>query len=480
MRVPVLLTNGAQRSALAIARSLHARGIEVHALAAGDGGYAARSRAVREVVDAPRADADARGFLEAVHDVVRRRGIGLVIPVSDEDLVALDAARNTFGDVKLAMAGSESLRLVLDKRANLDVAALHGLPVPREFQLRDRDQVPEMIAALGWPIVMKRQGSPLDARVPQFRFRVQVLHDRAALERALDEHCPAPPYPLFQEFVRGEAFNLVCMAIRGEIVAIHQYQSLRTLDGCGVLRRTVPADVLLEAHARRILRALDWDGVAHVGFFTDRDTGRTGYMEVNGRFWGSTQVSVDAGWDFPWWTYRWFVDGERPEVPPLRGGSETVWRYGDLQALVTYLRGGPSPTPGAEPGARGAIRDFLRGYARGARSETFRWDDPGPGLLDARHALRDAWRLAARRLGRPLAPKPANQPAPIAVALSRTVLQRLRQAPRAAGTGLAGLTAGLLAGPDIPAATAARAPARATATGVDPRGGGPDRRRTGT
>ena len=359
------------------------------------------------------------------------------MPISDEDLLALDASRASLRHVRLAMASSESLRLVLDKRANLDLAALNGLPVPREFRLQDRSQVPEMIAALGWPIVMKRPGSPLDPRVPQFRFRVQLLHDRAQLARAIDDYCPEPPFPLFQEFVGGEAFNLVCMAIRGEVVAIHQYQSLRTHDGCGVLRRTVAPDVLLEAHARRILRALDWDGVAHVGFFCDPKSGRSGYMEVNGRFWGSTQVSVDAGWDFPWWAWRYFTADERPQVPVLRVGSETVWRYGDLQSLVSYLRGGPSPTPGVEPGPRRAIRDFLHGFAGPARSETFRWNDPGPGLLDARHAAGDLWRLIARSVG---APRPARTPV-TAPALARAMLLRTRteaaagrRAPAAAAT----------------------------------------------
>lgn len=434
MSAPVLLTNGEQRSALAVARSLHARGIEVIAMVPGDGGYAARSRAVREVVHAPRADADPRGFLDAVQAIVQRRGVGLVVPISDEDLLALDAARASLRHVQLAMASSESLRLVLDKRANLDLAALNGLPVPRDFRLQHRSQVPDMIAALGWPIVMKRPGSPLDPRVPQFGFRVQLLHDRAQLERAIDEFCPEPPFPLFQEFVGGEAFNLVCMAIRGEIVAIHQYQSLRTHQGCGVLRRTVAPDVLLEAHARRVLRALDWDGVAHVGFFSDPKTGRSGYMEVNGRFWGSTQVSVDAGWDFPWWAYRHFTAGERPRVPTLPVGSETVWRYGDLQALVAYLRGGESPTPGVDPGARGAVRDFLGGCFGPARSETFRWSDPGPGLLDARHAAVDLWRLLARSVG---APRTARTPIS-APALARTTLMRVR----AEADGLAAATRG--------------------------------------
>ena len=35
-------------------------------------------------------------------------------------------------------------------------------------------------------------------------------------------------------------------------------------------------------------------------------------MEINTRFWGSLQLAVDAGVDFPWLLYR-MVSGENPE-----------------------------------------------------------------------------------------------------------------------------------------------------------------------
>jgi predicted ATP-grasp superfamily ATP-dependent carboligase len=420
---PVLITSGNPRSALAVARSLHAHGIDVIALSAEGEGYATRSRAIRRVYGAPAPAGDPAGFAQAVRAVACSHGVSLVIPITDDDLLALDLQRAALAGLRLAMAPAASVRNVLDKRANLALASSLGIPVPRSFELHDLGQLPEMIETLGWPIVMKTPGSRLDPRVPKFDFRVYIAQDVADLLRAIDRWCAPGRYPIFQEFVHGQSMNLVGLAVGGEVVAMHQYQSVRAAGGQGILRRAIAADPALEAHARRILRELRWEGVAHVGFLANHATGKVGYMEVNGRFWASTQGSVDAGWDFPWWTYRYFVHGESPQVPRLRLGSETVWRYGDLQALVHFLKGGPSPTPGRHPTRGEAIRDFLRGYVSGARSETFRWNDPGPGLLDARSALRDALQLLSRKLGRGTAlpddlavPRP-GLPAPRAVAL---------------------------------------------------------------
>lgn len=433
MSDPVLITSGNPRSALAVARSLHARGIDVIALSAEGEGYATRSRAIRRVYGAPPPAGDAAGFAQAVRHVAIAHGVSLVMPITDDDLLALDLQRDTLAGLRLAMAPAAAVRNVLDKRANLALAGSLGVPVPRSFELHDLGQLPEMIETLGWPIVMKTPGSRLDPRVPKFDFRVYIAQDVADLLRAIDRWCAPGRYPIFQEFVHGQSMNLVGLAVGGEVVAMHQYQSVRAAGGQGILRRVIAADAALEAHARRILRELRWEGVAHVGFLANGATGKVGYMEVNGRFWASTQGSVDAGWDFPWWTYRYFTQGESPQVPRLRLGSETVWRYGDLQALVHFLKGGPSPTPGCYPTRREAVRDFLGSYLSGARSETFRWSDPGPGLMDARSALRDALQLLYRKLGgrtalpadlgvpRPAQalPRPAELPAAVARSDSR-------------------------------------------------------------
>jgi len=377
----VIVTDGENRSALAVCRSLAAQGHRVVVIARSRRCLAGRSRAVLRTCLGPHPGKDAAGLADLARTLAEEERADLVIPISDHALIALDRHRDRLdGIAPMALAGHEAVRNVVDKRRNLDLAARVGLPVPREFRLTSRNQVDEMVDCLGWPIVLKRPGVSHDPSSQDFGFRVLFARDRATLDSYLDRYCGDGPFPLFQEFADGIAVNVVCFAVKGELIAAHQYRSIRTYSGSGVLRQVIEAEPDLAEHARRILAALAWDGVAHVGFFVNRRTKRAWYMEVNGRFWASVQGSVDAGWDFPAWTYDYFAKGQRPRPPPLHVGSRTCWHMGDWLSLVEYLRGGESPTPGSRPSRARAVADWVSGFAPGIRSDTFRWTDPGPGV----------------------------------------------------------------------------------------------------
>ena len=97
----------------------------------------------------------------------------------------------------------------------------------------------------------------------------------------------------------GEVHNLCCFAVHGELIAVHEYHSIRRREGLGVFRKIVTPRPDLVQHTRDLLRGLDWEGIAHVAFFVSHDGLKKWYMETNGRFWASTEGSVHAGWDFP-------------------------------------------------------------------------------------------------------------------------------------------------------------------------------------
>ena len=61
-------------------------------------------------------------------------------------------------------------------------------------------------------------------------------------------------------------------------------------------------------------------------------------MEINTRFWGSLQLAVDAGVDFPWLLYQ-LACGEQPEpVSSYKTGRRLRWLLGDLDSLYLTLR----------------------------------------------------------------------------------------------------------------------------------------------
>lgn len=102
-------------------------------------------------------------------------------------------------------------------------------------------------------------------------------------------------------------------------------------------------------------------------------------MEVNGRFWGSLQLAVDAGVDFPWLLYRLAV-GQPVEVSGTwRVGVRSRWLLGDLDSLYwRWFRSDGLYTVGENVRA---TADFLR-FCGDARFEVNRWRDFRPFLRE--------------------------------------------------------------------------------------------------
>jgi len=394
----VLLTDGNRRPSLAIARSLARRGVSFAVLGEQPDSLAFSSRLVKHAIVSPSPVKEPDAFFEFVLYVVRKHDIKLVIPVLEESLLALDRRRNELeACTRLAAAGSDSLRQVLDKRINLELARQLGIDCPRQFDLENMQQIPDMIAALGFPIVLKPPGSPHDPRTVTFPFKVLYAQDEIQLREYLERYCDDGLFPIFQECVFGEPHNLCCLVSGGEVLAMHEYRSLRSLKGQGVLREVVEITPAVADGARKMFRALKWDGIAQYCVLVDRASTRTCYMETNGRFWSSVAGSMHAGWDFPYWVFRYFRHGERPDPGPVRLGSRSCWHRGDLVALFNYLAGGESPAQGRPAGKLAALLGYLRGFSPAVHADAFALDDPLPEFVDHWQLLKKGARALLSR-----------------------------------------------------------------------------------
>ena len=155
-------------------------------------GPASHSRFVKHEVVAPPAKGEE--VVEFLLQIIQQYKIPLAIPASDQALVLFDRWRSSLeGHTRLAMANPQAVRNVLDKRLNLELAQGLGVPCPRQFELQDVRQIPEMIKALGLPIVLKRSGVPKGPNIPDFNFKVLYAHSEQQLRGLYRRTLPARP-----------------------------------------------------------------------------------------------------------------------------------------------------------------------------------------------------------------------------------------------------------------------------------------------
>jgi predicted ATP-grasp superfamily ATP-dependent carboligase len=133
-----------------------------------------------------------------------------------------------------------------------------------------------------------------------------------------------------------------------------------------------------------LLRRFNWNGVAMVELKVDRATGTPYVMEVNGRFWGSLQLAIDAGVDFP----KLLMDcatGKPPANPPAYDTRvRSRWFWGEVDHLIARLRRSRAQLrlPSDAAGRSRALIDFLV-WRRHDRSDVFRFSDPAPFLRES-------------------------------------------------------------------------------------------------
>lgn len=387
----VLVTDGDDRVSLAVVRSLVEAGYDVHVTSAHHVSLSGVSRGVTNhrirwsPLERP------IDYAWGIGALARRLDAEVLLPISDESTEAILENTDALpGDICLPTPSLLAYRTVCDKGLMLEQARAAGLAVPPTIVLKSRE-VPA-IPPDWFPVVLK----PRKSVVPSEQLSVWGKRTKttvAFVERPQDlgpalAKIPRAAFPvLAQRRVQGAGEGIFLLRWNGEYLAEFAHRRIREkppAGGVSVYRESVAVDPILGAAAKRLLDKLDWRGVAMVECKQDDATGEPVFMEVNGRFWGSLQLAIDAGVDFPSLLLASAFGRRFSPVTRYERGIRGRWFWGDVDHL--YLRLAKSPEAlhlTTDHRTRGeVVRDFLR-QRRGDREDVFRWSDPMPFALES-------------------------------------------------------------------------------------------------
>lgn len=397
MTAPILVTDGDQRAALAIVRSLGRAGYPVFVCSARRRSLAGASRYCTGSATVPDALLDPAGCCEAVGRLIERWSIAVLLPVTEASLLALLPAWTRFPQVRIPFPDAALFERISDKAALLEAAASLGIPVPAQAVLHNPNDLAGLRPEeLPFPLVLKPHRSVSLAQGGRGRTKLGVSYasDRAQLQATLSR-LPDAAFPLLlQQRVVGPGQGVFLMLWGGETRAVFAHRRIREKPpsgGVSVCAESIPADPALVAQAERLLHHFGWQGVAMVEFKLDAATGVPYLMEVNGRFWGSLQLAIDAGVDFPRLLVSAALGGPPERVDHYRIGVRTRWWWGEVDHLLARFRRSDAELalPLGAPGRWRALREFLSSaWRRDTRNEVLRRDDPRPFLRESADWLR--------------------------------------------------------------------------------------------
>jgi len=387
----VLVTDSDSRSALAAVRALGRAGHEVIAAGVHHPSLASVSHYCSDFEAYPHPGSDPDGFVAAVTAATERRQIDLLLPMTEITTLLVTQHRDRLWQgCRLPFPDYETIAQASDKAYVVGIADELGVPTPRTVVIQSAEQV--AIPDLPFPVVVKPARSRVRVGSKWLSTGVRYAADPVALQQILAS-LPVEAYPvLLQERIQGPGRGLFACFDHGRPVALFAHRRLREKPpsgGVSVLCESAVLDPQAVEYGTHLLSRLGWHGVAMVEFKQDVRDGSLRLMEINARFWGSLQLAIDAGVDFPV-ILAAVAAGHPPAAPAsYRLGVRTRWLAGDVDALLMLLTRSRHALdlPPSHPGRWATLGQFLKLWQRDLHYEVERLDDPAPMRLEWRRRL---------------------------------------------------------------------------------------------
>lgn len=372
----VLVLDAQQRSALAVTRSLGSRGIRVITAdttadtLAGASRYSAESATYAS-------PSEPEAFIASLLSIVERFGIDVIYPVTEISLYTLLAHRDAFGDTKLPLAPFSTIKQLANKADLVALCNSLGVAAPESLHYSTAAEAIESVSEFAYPVVIKPALSRIRIDDQWVNASVNYAIDEAAARALLTSDPALQQHPfMVQQVIQGHGAGVFLLYDQGQCIAHFTHKRVRErppTGGVSVLSESVPTDPELLRQSQQILDAVNWHGVAMVEYKMTPE-GKAYIMEINTRFWGSLQLAIDSGVDFPFLLHEATMGRRQLGPDKYRTGNRLRWLLGDLDRLYLILRNSDASVKARSS----AVAQFMNLFSSNTRYETNRNGDMAP------------------------------------------------------------------------------------------------------
>jgi len=335
--VSVLVLDSQQRSALSVTRSLGAKGIRVICADTSTKSLAGSSR-FSYTTEAYADPNKSEEFIDDINRIIRKYNIKAIYPVTEISVYTLLENKERLLPVKLPFSDIDTVRSLSDKGALIERCKQLGVLAPISDHY-DNSQTLRTYSA--FPVVLKPTLSRVKVDGGWLATAVTYAHSQHELECLVSESAAFRDHPfMVQGYVSGHGSGIFLLYDHGKCIAHFAHKRLREkppTGGVSVLSESVLSDSTQLSAARKLLDSVNWHGVAMVEFKVD-DSDDAYVIEVNPRFWGSLQLAIDSGVDFPYLLHEATMGHSVQAVTEYEKGVKLRWLLGDLDRLYLVLK----------------------------------------------------------------------------------------------------------------------------------------------
>jgi len=293
--ISILIPDGESYLLRAVVNSLaQIPGLKVYAMSNKKKDAMRYSRLLKKYSYYPKTDSDL-DWIENINNEIIEHNIDLVMPIWEIGVKALTNHRSkVIGDRTVCLLPSvANFDMADNKWLLMKVLDFNNIPHPKSVSLEDLNQF-DKTDQLAFPILIK----PLHGFGGGHGIR--KFNNRKELDDYFITNQFRHPY-IAQELIEGNDVGCSVLCKHGEILAFTM-QKGNLLDD----RKFAPPagidlffDQVIYDNMEKLLKSLNWSGVANIDMRYDKEDGTYKVLEINARYWGSTEASIIAGVNFP-------------------------------------------------------------------------------------------------------------------------------------------------------------------------------------
>ncbi len=373
----VLVTDGDALHSLAIVRSLGSKGMKITVSSrrkiTSHLSLSFYSRYCRRRLFYPDPETREAQFIHFLEEELKLNKYDILLPVRSTvtPLVAKHEEKLR-KYANFVIPSKQSMEIANNKEETFKFAEKIGVPIPKTFYPQDIGEIEQAIKELSFPLVVK---APFGAGSTG----VSYVETKERLFSVFDKYFAVQKSgrdkkPMVQELIRGNGYGFFSIFDHGEPKAIFMHKRIREYPITGGPSTVAESyyNERLKELGLKILRKLEWNGVAMVEFKRDEKDNEFKLMEVNPKFWGSLNLAIASGVDFPYFFCLQAMGEKYEPVFEYKKGVRFRWLIpGDLMHGWAYFL---------------EHYRFPKGFFKDLFADTVKYDislsDPKPAILE--------------------------------------------------------------------------------------------------
>ncbi len=297
----VLVTDGHFRKTLAVVRSLGQKGVEVTVgeRTCLNTSFFSKYCAKRLVYPSPRQTQNQ--FIEFFLKEIKKNRYDCLFPMEEETLLLLAKYHSEISQYTYLLSPDlKKIQFVRDKGNLMKFAEKIGIPTPRTCYVPPSHTLP--LDSIPVPAVIKPRISSGSLGIAYVKNKEDLI---PSYQRVHEQF----PFPIVQEWIPdgGGVYGFSALFDEtSKVKAAFVHKKLRMYPvqgGPSTLAEGVEHPQIMEM-GLSLLKSLNWVGVGMAEFKVDPRDRIPKLMEVNPRFWGSLQLAIVSGVDFPYLIWK--------------------------------------------------------------------------------------------------------------------------------------------------------------------------------